>query len=156
MKIGNHEILERRKGQIEDRLRRKNWTAQTEPMLKPANIVLEMSERYRAIGCGGIGAIHILVKKVKLSDAIDQKVKLLKAHLRYFESDHVLNIAYNVLSGGNALEDIKQLRSDEAYLDALSAQRIPDATTAGDFLRRFDQESILALQEAVNESRRKV
>ena len=156
MKIGNHEILERRKGQIDDRLKRKSWTAQTEPMLKPANIVLEMSHRDRAISCGGIGAIHTLVKKLKLSEAINRRVNLLKVNLPYFESDHVLNIAYNVLSGGNALEDIKQLRSDEAYLDALSAQRIPDATTAGDFLRRFDQESILALQEAVNESRKKV
>lgn len=156
MKIDNHEILERRKRQIEKRLERKSWTAQRKPMLKPANIVLEMSNRERAIGCGGIGAIHTLVTRLKLSESINQKVKLLKAHLPYFESDHVLNIAYNVMSGGNALEDIKGLRSDEAYLDALSAERIPDATTAGDFLRRFDEQSILDLQEAVNEARKKV
>ena len=156
MKIDNHEILRRRKRQIDERLKRKNWTSQGEPMLKPANIVLEMSEREHAINCGGIGAIHTLTQKLKLSEAINRKVKLLKAHLPYFESDHVLNIAYNVMSGGDALEDIKQLRSDEAYLDALNAQRIPDATTAGDFLRRFDQESILNLQEAVNETRKKV
>ena len=156
MKIGNHEILGRRKRQIEERLNRKNWTAQREPMLKRANIAMEVSQRDRAIGCGGIGAIHTLVTKTKLSELINKKLKLLKAHLPYFESDHVLNIAYNVLSGGNALEDIKQLRSDEAYLDALSAQRIPDATTAGDFLRRFDGQAILDLQEAVNEARKKV
>ena len=156
MKKDNHEILERRKSQIEECLKRKNWTEQQEPMLKPANIVLEMSDRDRGVGCGGIGAIHTLVTKLKLSEAINRKVKVLKAHLPYFESDHVLNIAYNVMSGGNVLEDIKQLRNDEAYLDALSAQRIPDATTAGDFLRRFDEQTILDLQEAVNESRKKV
>jgi hypothetical protein len=30
------------------------------------------------------------------------------------------------------------------------AQRIPDPTTSGDFTRRFDQDSVLALMEAIN------
>ena len=66
--------------------------------------------------------------------AIDERVDVLKVHLPYHESDHVLNIAYNILSGGTCLEDIELLRNDEVYLDALGAQRIPDPTTAGRFL----------------------
>ena len=31
----------------------------------------------------------------------------------------MLNIAYNILSGGTCLEDIELLRNDEVYLDAL-------------------------------------
>ena len=46
-----------------------------------------------------------------------------KVHLPYHESDHVLNIAYNVLAGGDCLQDIELLRNDEAYLDALGAHR---------------------------------
>jgi hypothetical protein len=68
----------------------------------------------------------------------------------------VLNIAYNVLAGGKCLEDIERLRNDEAYMNALEADRIPDPTTAGDFLRRFDEDWIFALQETFNETRRKV
>ena len=67
-------------------------------------------------------------------EAIDEKVDVLKVHLPYHESDHVLNIAYNILSGGTCLEDIELLRNDEVYLDGLGAQRIPDPTTAGDFV----------------------
>jgi len=63
----------------------------------------------------------------------------------YHESDHVLNIAYNVLSGGTCLEDIERLRNDETYMNALRADRIPDPPTAGDFLRRFSPDSILEL-----------
>ena len=55
----------------------------------------------------------------------------------YHESDHVLNIAYNVLAGGTCLEHLELWRNNEVYLDALGARRIPDPTTAGDFCRRF-------------------
>lgn len=65
-------------------------------------------------------------------------------------------MAYNVLTGGRCLEDIERLRNDETYLNGLAAERIPDPTTAGDFLRRFDEASLLALQEAINDRRRKV
>lgn len=31
---------------------------------------------------------------------------LLKYHVPYWKSDHILNFAYNVLTGGTCLEDI--------------------------------------------------
>ena len=55
----------------------------------------------------------------------------------YHESDHVLNIAYNILAGGTCLEDLELLRSNVVYLDGLGACRFPDPSTAGDFCRRF-------------------
>jgi hypothetical protein len=75
-----------------------------------------------------------------LVGAIDKHVHVLKVHLPYQESDHVLNIAYGVLAGGKCLEHLELLRNDEAYLNALGASRIPDPTTAGDFCRRFESE----------------
>ena len=74
----------------------------------------------------------------------------------YHESDHVLNIAYNILAGGTCLEDIERWRNDEVYLDALGAERIPDPTTAGDFCRRFDRRDIEILMSTVNDVRVKV
>jgi hypothetical protein len=100
--------------------------------------------------------MHKLACKLGLADAINRNVILLKYHVPYWESDHVLNIAYNVLAGGKCLEDIERLRNDETYMDALEAGRIPDPTTAGDFLRRFDEDWIFGLQETFNETRRKV
>ena len=60
---------------------------------------------------------------------------LLKRHLPYHESDHVLNIAFNILAGGQRIEHLELRRNDEVYLDALGAKRIPDPTTEGDFRR---------------------
>jgi hypothetical protein len=40
-------------------------------------------------------------------------VQLLQNHFPYHESDHVLNIAYNAMTDGTCLEDLKRKRADE-------------------------------------------
>ncbi|MGH7428888.1 MAG: IS1380 family transposase [Candidatus Methylomirabilaceae bacterium] len=156
MSTSRHQKIARRKRRIERRLRPRNWTAQAHPMYRASNIQYEHSDRVRGLVSGGIGAMHQLAQHVGLVEAIDQHVEVLQVHLPYHESDHVLGIAYNVLSGGTCLQDIEQRRQDEVYLDALGAQRIPDPTTAGDFCRRFDEPTIEALQTAINETRVRV
>jgi len=125
-------------------------------MMSASNIHFEMAERRRAVNYGGIGAIHLMGQRLGLAQEIDGRVQLLKRHLPYHESDHVLNLAYNALLDGQRLEDIELRRNDEAFLDGLGAQRIPDPTTSGDFTRRFDQGSILDLMEAINTTRQRM
>jgi hypothetical protein len=125
-------------------------------MFSGTNIYYEMAERVQAVGCGGIGAIHLLAQKIGLVDALNEKVQVLKRHLPYHESDHVLNLAYNIMAGGERLEDIELRRQDECFLNGLGAQRIPDPTTAGDFTRRFNPDQILDLMDAVNQARQRV
>lgn len=121
-----------------------------------SNIHYEIADRTRATAHGGIGAIHLLVQKLGLDQAINARLGMLKMHLPYHDSDHVLNIAYNLLAGGTCLEHLELLRSDEAYLDALGARRIPDPTTAGDYCRRFETADIFRLQAIFNATRVKV
>ncbi|MEM9658949.1 MAG: IS1380 family transposase, partial [Planctomycetota bacterium] len=109
-----------------------------------------------AVSAGGIGLIHQMVGQLELDAMINRNLDLFKIYLPYSESDHVLNIAYNLLAGGTCLEHLELRRQDEAYLDALGAQRIPDPTTAGDFCRRFGWPSIYRLIEVFNEARMKV
>ena len=153
MKRSYRKILRDRKNRIARRLAPKPWEDQPRPMLKASNIHYEMSERVNAVSAGGIGAMHLMVQRLGLIEDIDQHLQLLKVHLPYHESDHVLNIAYNILAGGVRLEDIEQRRQDENFLNGLDAQRIPDPTTAGDFTRRFAPADILALQECFNRAR---
>ena len=122
-------------------------------MLSGSNIQYEVGDKTRAVGCGGIGAMHLLAQRIGLVEAIDRDLHLLKVHLPYHESDHVLNIAYNILAGGTCLQDIEQQRNDEGYLDGLGGERIPDPTTAGDFCRRFTAASVTQLMETINEVR---
>ena len=120
-------------------------------MFKARNIQYEIAQRDRGLAYGGIGLIHRMVGKIELAKAIDEKLELLKLHLPYHESDHVLNIAYNSILDGTCLEDIELRRNDEVFLDTLGAQRIPDPTTAGDFCRRFGEEDVeLSLRQTVS------
>jgi len=152
----NHKIYLRDKQNLDTRLARRQYQDQLDPIFKDSNIHYQVAERTRAIGFGGIGAMHKLVCMLRLDKEINKNIVLLKCHVPYWESDHVLNIAYNVLTGGTCLEDIDRLRNDETYMNGLNAERIPDPTTAGDFLRRFDETWIFALQETINEVRAKV
>lgn len=147
--------IKARKRRIENRLQTPANGRQT-PEFAAANMHYEIAERQQAVACGGIGLIHQMVNKLELAEQINYGVPLFKFYLPYSESDHVLNMAYNILAGGTCLEHLEYRRNDEAYLNALGATRIPDPTTAGDFCRRFDQPAIDRLQDAFNETRIKV
>jgi Transposase DDE domain group 1 len=125
-------------------------------MIEASNIHYEPGQRARGLGPGGIGAMLLLARRTGLIADIDRHLHLLKRHLPYHESDHVPNIALNLLAGGTKLEHLERLRTDEAYLDALDARRIPDPTTAGDFCRRFHRGDVLDLMDAFNRTRRRV
>ncbi len=153
MNANVHRQLNRRKRRILRRIENKPGVERPEPMMAASNIHYEIADRVRGIAPGGIGAIHLLARKLGLIEDIDRDLHLLKRHQPYHESDHVLNIAYNLLAGGQRLEHIEARRNDEVYLDALGAQRIPDPTTAGDFCRRFTQADVERLMEVFNETR---
>jgi hypothetical protein len=148
--------LANRKHRIERRLDKTNLVGCDKPMLTASNIHYEISDRSRGIAHGGIGAIHALARRIGLIDAIDGRLQLLKLHLPFHESDHVLNFAYNALCEGSCLQDIELRRNDEVFLDALGARRIPDPTTAGDFCRRFTGADINTLQAIINEVRQRI
>ncbi len=126
------------------------------PMFTARNIHYEIADRHRGMAYGGIGAIHLLARRIGLIDAIDEGLGLLKIHLPYHDSDHVLNFAYNALCDGTCLQDMELRRQDEVYLDALGARRIPDPTTAGDYCRRFQAHDVHRLINILNEVRQRV
>src|SRR5947209_6866449 len=125
-------------------------------MMTASNIHYEQAKRVRGLSAGGIGALLLVAQKIELDKEIDRVLHLLKRHLPYHESDHVLNIAFNLLAGGKRIEHLELRRNDAVYLDALGAERIPDPTTEGDFCRRFSEADVLALMNAINESRLRV
>ena len=138
---------------IQQRLSKQRFKEQRQRLFQDQNIVYDYSSKVRAGRFGGLGACLLLLKRLDLADALDSALHLLKRHLPYHESDHILNLTYNVLAGGTTLADLELLRNDETYLDAIGAQRIPDPTTAGDFLRRFSHNDISTLMRIINDKR---
>lgn len=123
------------------------------PVLDARTMKFEVSDRIRAHGVGGLGPIQLMVQRLGLAERIDESLHLLKVHRPYHESDHVLAIAYNMLAGGTCLEDLERIRQDEAVLDNLGACSLPDPTTAGDFCRRFCEDDVEQLMDAINQTR---
>lgn len=157
MRVRDAVVWEEQRGRLAARLDRDNLPADcSRPMIVGSNVRYEIAGRIQAMPCGGIGLIHEMVRSIGLAESIDERVHVFKRHFPYHESDHVLNLAYNVLCGGTRLEDLERLRSNEAYLNTLGCDRVPDPTTAGDFLRRFDEDRVMELMDATNAARVKV
>jgi hypothetical protein len=77
-------MLRNRKRRIQRRLDpERGWSDEAEPIMKASNIHYEMAEKARAVNCGGIGAIHLMINKLGLRREIDSRLHLLKKHLPY-------------------------------------------------------------------------
>ena len=149
--------LEKSNRKIKRRLAQaRKCTDSGRPVFRRAGSSYDIAERTQAFTHGAIGAVHDLVNGTGLIQQLDSRLELLKIHRPYHESDHVLNIAYNVMCGGQRLDDLELLRNDEVYLEALGVDAIPDPTTAGDFCRRFGPGDVEAMMEAINTSRLEV
>ena len=110
MKREDDKRLRNRKRRIGHRFRDRIWSEQATPMLRGRDLQYELSDRTRGLDTGGIGVMHRLALQTGLVEEVDRRVTVLKVHLPYHESDHVVNIAYNALCGGTCLEDIEWRR----------------------------------------------
>ena len=152
----NRRILRERKRRILKRILNRPGPERDQPMMTATNIHYELADRVQGLAAGGIGAMLLLARRIGLIHDIDHNLHLFKRHLPYHESDHVLNIAFNILAGGKRIEHLELRRNDEVYLNALGAERIPDPTTEGDFCRRFAESDVVTLIDALNETRLRV
>ena len=150
-------------------------------VLRTAGLKSELAEKSPAIVSGGVPLLLRVARESGRIDAIDRSVPILKWRCPYYESDHVLNLAMNALcegpclehrvwstvsgapclehrvwstvSGAPCLEYRERRRNDEAFLNALGADSIPDPTTAGDFCRRFSSARVRQLLDAIHRAR---
>ena len=117
------------------------------------HVVVESSD---ATSVGGLSLAARMVAALGAPQRIDAELSLLKRHRPFTESDHVLTHVYNLFVGGTCIEDIADLQHSEAARRILGAARLPDPTTSGDFLRRFESEDIDAVDRICDDLHRAV
>lgn len=154
MNINLRKKLQQRKRRLMSRIDKSKIPST--PAIQTPSHELQLADRTQAISAGGLYLITQMIKTLDLRYHINSGVSIFKVYAPYDEADHVLNIALNLLAGGTCQDHFEIRRTDEAYLNALRAQRIPDPTTVGDFCRRFDEMKILMLMQAINKARLQV
>jgi hypothetical protein len=117
---------------------------------------LESDPRGEITHYGGLVLAQQFVRRFGVAMRLDNALTLFKRHAPYHESDHVLALAYTLYADGTCLEDQAALQGSEAVRRLVGACRIPDPTTAGDFLRRFktapDVEQLSGVTDEVQEA----
>ncbi|MDY6935700.1 MAG: hypothetical protein SVZ03_15955 [Spirochaetota bacterium] len=119
-KYNLEEVIKKYKDNLEIRLANDNKESES-PIFSASNIDYDISGRVSSIHCGGIGVVDQLARSINLPEQINVRLELLQRHKPYFESDHILNIAYNIVCGGSCLKDIELLRNNITCLNALGA-----------------------------------
>lgn len=131
------------------------WPRSSGRVLRHPKLHVE-SESGEVTPYGGLATAAALVRSLELPKLLDERLELLKQYRPFTESDHVLSQVYNLFVGGTCLEDLASLQGSEAVRRMLGACRLPDPTTAGDFLRRFDSEALDTLDDAADEAQERV
>lgn len=131
------------------------WPQTAGRVLRMPKLHAQIDERSQVTELGGLSLFSAFVRHFKVAHKIDARVKVLKLHLPYYESDHVLAQAANLYAGGTCIEDMANLQNSEPVCRMLGACRLPDPTTGGDFLRRFEERrnegSLAELRDAVDD-----
>lgn len=110
-------------------------------VMRLGKLQVQEDRRANVTPFGGLSLVVDFLRGFRVAQRIDEHVNVLKIHNPYHESDHVLALACSLYIGGTCLEDVSILQHDPAARRLLGACRLPDPTTAGDFLRRFDHKS---------------
>src|SRR5262249_51636326 len=145
--------LANRKRRLARRLDTTNVPDCRRPMFTARDIHYEIADRTRGISSGGIGALHALARHVGLIAALHRDPHLPASPPPSQGAAPGPPFPKTARCEGTGLQDLDPRRTDEVFLDALGAQRIPDPTTAGDFCRRFDEAALRQLQDSVHDVR---
>ena len=132
------------------------WPEDERPVFRNRQVRVQVQHRGEITPYGGLALAHDLAMRLGIDRDINDSLLLLRLHLPYFESDHLLTHVYNQYVGGTCIEDIAHLQHSDAVKHLVGACRIPDPTTAGDFLRRFHGLHLRAFQQVIDRAREKV
>lgn len=132
------------------------WPGGVQPVFGNRQVRIEIQERGEITPYGGLSLAHDLAMRLGIDRDLNDSLLLLRLHFPYFESDHILTHVYNQYVGGTCIEDIAHLQHSDAIKHLTGACRIPDPTTAGDFLRRFNPSNLRAFQQVIDRAREKV
>jgi hypothetical protein len=91
--------------------------------------------------------VEELARAVGLWEEVDGALEGPKSGRGYQPHEFVRGLIWMLHAGGRRLEDLRELRGEQEVLGALGLEALPDAGTAGDWLRRQGEKGAAALEQ---------
>jgi Transposase DDE domain group 1 len=96
---------------------------------------------------GGLVVLEELARAVGLWEQVDGALAGPKSGRGYAPHAFVQGLVWMLHAGGRRLEDLRELRAEQAVLGALGLEALPDAGTVGDWLRRQGEKGAAAIAQ---------
>ena len=99
------------------------WPKDERPVFRNRQVRLHVQQRGEITPYGGLSLAHDLAMRLGLDRDINDSMEVLRLHLPYFDSDHLLTHVYNQYVGGTCIEvgwickfpkEVSKARIDEA------------------------------------------
>jgi len=101
-------------------------------------IKMEKSEE-RLTSLGGLVVLEEMAQALGVWQRVDEYLEGSGSGRGYQPSEFVQPLVWMLHAGGRRLEDLRELRAEQAVLEELGLRAVPDAGTVGDWLRRQGQ-----------------
>jgi hypothetical protein len=86
----------------------------------------------------GTVLLQDFAQRLGVERVLDEELQVKRRERGYGEGQAIGGLVYNLLVGGEHLQDLEVLRGDHGTQELLGAEKILAPTTAGEFLRKFD------------------
>jgi len=113
-------------------------------------IKLEQSEE-RLTSLGGLMVLEEWARAKGLWESVDEEFAGPGSGRGYKASEFVRPLVWMLTAGGRSLEDVRELRAEQGVLSKLGLERVPDAGTIGNWLRRQGTKGGTQAAERINE-----
>jgi len=90
------------------------WPEDERPVIRNRQVRVQVQERGEITPYGRLALAHDLAMRSGIDRDINTSMHLLRLHLPYFESDHLLTHVYNQYVVGSCIEDIAHLQHSDA------------------------------------------
>ena len=77
------------------------------------------------------------ISRLSVAQTLDRQIEVKERERGYSVSESILGLAFNLMLGGDCLDDLDVLRGDPGTIAIFGVKNIIAPRTAGDFLRRF-------------------
>ncbi|HGX91964.1 MAG TPA: IS1380 family transposase [Candidatus Tenderia sp.] len=116
--------------------------------VSPAKIEIDFTDE-KLTSHGGWVFLGHLFRKLQLGKRIGRAIRLKQRRRGASDAQVLLSLVASQVAGGGALSDVDVLREDTVSQILLGLDRVPDSRRLGEYLSRFTETGVVALEAVV-------